>query len=56
MSEENKIVCCGTCLWYNGESGDGTQFCDDKEVYVSENGWCARYRAKELLDETEIDK
>lgn len=37
---------CGNCIWFNGEVGDGTQFCDDKEVYVSENGWCVRYREK----------
>jgi len=49
MNKKNEDLnpCCGTCLWYNGEPGDGTQFCDDKEVYVSEYGWCARYREKE---------
>lgn len=47
---ENK-QCCAKCIYYNGEVGDGTQFCDDKEVYVSEHSYCARYRAKENEDD-----
>lgn len=46
MSE--RILCCNTCLWFNGEAGDGTQFCDEKETYVSENDCCVKYREKTL--------
>lgn len=49
----NYVCKCGNCLWFNGEVGDGTQFCDDKEVYVSENGWCVRYRERENEDDGE---
>lgn len=30
--------CCGNCLWFNGENGDGMQFCDERELYVHESG------------------
>lgn len=38
--------CCGNCVFYNGERGDGTQFCDDKEIYVAEHNWCVRFRQR----------
>lgn len=44
MSNDNKK--CGTCFWFNGEVGDNTQFCDEREEYVSENNCCFKYREK----------
>ena len=44
MNEDKK---CGTCLYFNGEVGDGIQFCDEKEINVSEHRWCVRYRSKD---------
>ena len=44
--KEKEKQCCGTCLYFNGETGDGVQFCDDKEIDVSENGYCSRYKKK----------
>lgn len=41
---------CGTCLWFNGEVGDGMQFCDEKEMYVNENNCCIKYREKSIFD------
>ena len=38
-----KNRCCGTCLYFNGEIGDGEQFCDEREAYVHENGYCSWY-------------
>ena len=46
ISMEENRQCCGTCVFYNGEIGDGTQFCDEKEVYVSECNWCVRFRER----------
>lgn len=44
VSPEHK---CGTCLYYNGEVGDGMQFCDDKEIDVSDEcPACFRWKAK----------
>lgn len=43
---EKEKQCCGTCLYFNGETGDGVQFCDDKEIDVSESGYCSRYKKK----------
>ena len=37
--------CCGNCLWFNGENGDGMQFCDERELYVHESGCCTHYAA-----------
>lgn len=34
---------CGNCLWFNGEKGDGKQFCDKWEMYVREYSWCFYY-------------
>lgn len=31
---------CRNCYYYNGEPGDGEQFCDRKEEDVPENGHC----------------
>lgn len=35
--------CCGTCLYFNGEIGDNKQFCDEREIDVCDNGYCARH-------------
>lgn len=32
--------CCGNCFYFNGEKGDGMQFCDEREGYVHESSWC----------------
>lgn len=40
---ENK---CGNCFWYNGDFGDGVQFCDYMEYYVNENNYCIHFKAK----------
>lgn len=41
---------CGNCYWFNGEEGDNIQFCDQKEQDVYENGYCFRWRMKEIRD------
>ncbi len=29
---KNELIrCCGKCMYYNGDPGDGEQFCDKKE-------------------------
>lgn len=44
LQQEHK---CGTCFWYNGELGDGEQFCDDKEIDVcDESPACYRWKVK----------
>lgn len=40
--EYNKYK-CGNCWYFNGEVGDGTQFCEKKEEYVSEHSLCPRW-------------
>lgn len=35
--------CCGKCFYFNGEKGDGIQFCDEKEIFVNERSYCYRY-------------
>ena len=35
--------CCGNCFWFNGEAGDGIQFCDKWEMYVYEHAKCFYY-------------
>lgn len=37
---------CSNCLYFNGEEGDGIQFCDEKEIYVSENNYCLKWKEK----------
>ena len=32
--------CCGGCIYFNGEKGDGIQLCDEREGYVHESSWC----------------
>jgi len=45
MMEEINI--CSSCECFNGEPGDGIQFCDEKETYVDENnGACFRYKRR----------
>lgn len=41
MSEERK--CCGKCRWFDGEMGDGTQFCDALETYVNSDDFCCNH-------------
>ena len=41
-----KEKCCWNCIFFNGEVGDGIQFCDEKESDVSEKSYCYRYREK----------
>lgn len=47
MDEWGYEQICSNCIWFNGEVGDGWQFCDDKEEDVSENWSCYRWRKKE---------
>lgn len=42
------ITCCGTCLFFNGEIGDGEQLCDELECDTHETKWCNRYRCDEM--------
>lgn len=44
---KNANKCCGTCLYFCGEVGEGEQFCDEKEIYVSEKNWCCKYKSKD---------
>ena len=41
-------------MWYllifQWEVGDGIQFCDEKEINVSEHRWCLRYKVKMIYD------
>lgn len=37
---------CGNCFWFDGEEGDGTQFCDEKQRQVSENGYCPMHKRR----------
>lgn len=37
---------CSNCLWFDGEEGDGTQFCDEKQREVSENGYCPMHKRR----------
>jgi hypothetical protein len=34
--EDSKDRCCGNCEWFDGEIGDGDQFCDELEAYVND--------------------
>lgn len=38
---------CWNCVYYNGEQGDGEQFCDELEVYTHENRWCNKWRMRD---------
>lgn len=45
---------CSNCEWFNGEAGDGNQFCDELETYVFENFYCNRWMEKKYyLEEDE---
>ena len=37
---------CSNCMWFNGESGDGEQFCDELESWVNEGFCCGHWRMK----------
>lgn len=41
--------CCGNCLYCDGEIGspDGKQFCDEREMYVSDGSYCYRYTKRD---------
>lgn len=50
--ERNESDRCGNCFWFDGEEGDGTRFCDEKQREVREN-WCCpmyKHRGKEDVD------
>ena len=42
---------CSNCYYFNGEEGDGTQFCDEKECFVHEESYCSRWKEKLYNDE-----
>jgi hypothetical protein len=42
----NSNPTCGTCDWFNGETGDGEQFCDELENYVSEKFYCNKHKVR----------
>lgn len=46
MIIENSKDCCGNCCYYNGDIGDGIQFCDEKETDVSDKGYCYKHKRK----------
>lgn len=50
--KNSHTVCCGTCLFFNGEIGDGEQFCDELECDTHETRWCNRYQC----DDTKLKK
>lgn len=37
---------CSNCMWFNGEPGDGKQFCDELEQWVVEDFCCGHWRMK----------
>lgn len=37
---------CVNCYWFNGEPGDGWQFCDAREIDVKEDNYCLLWREK----------
>lgn len=42
---------CWNCEYFNGEQGDNEQFCDERETYVHEDGYCYRHiNRKEVKD------
>ncbi len=45
--------CCGNCMYFNGDIGDGDQFCDERETYVHEEGYCYRHVRKNPDEECE---
>lgn len=46
---------CYKCKYFNGEQGDGEQFCDRKEDYVSEHCWCPDFVGKDSEDAEQED-
>lgn len=50
---ENDNICCGNCLWFNGEMEETMpQFCDEKEVYVNAKSCCPKHRKR---NDSEVD-
>lgn len=47
-----KTCCCSNCFWFDGEEGDGIQFCDEKQREVSENGYCPLYKRRSEDDKS----
>lgn len=45
--ERKESDCCGNCFWFDGEEGDGTQFCDIKQREVNEGGYCPAHKRRE---------
>ena len=39
--------CCGTCQYFNGEPGDGVQFCDKRETETHVDNYCERWLEKQ---------
>ena len=46
MIIERSQKCCGTCQYFDGEPGDGVQFCDERETETHENNYCGRWAKK----------
>lgn len=40
---EYRIKTCSNYYWFNGDEGDGQQFCDNLESFVNENFYCNRF-------------
>lgn len=50
MLEAGMEMKCANCYYFNGEEGDGHQFCDDRECDVDEDGYCFRWKRKDCLE------
>ena len=37
---------CYNCVWFDGEKGDGFQFCDEHECNTHELNMCYRWKEK----------
>lgn len=37
---------CNNCFYFDGEKGDGTQFCDRKKLEVYEGMYCVDWKQK----------
>ena len=42
----DQVYKCSNCMWFNGESGDGEQFCDELEQWANEDYCCAHWHMK----------
>lgn len=50
--ERKESDCCGNCFWFDGEEGDGTQFCDIKQREVNEGSYCPAHKRRILENES----